>query len=108
MLPQQKSMISIIEKVHQYGCPVVVGGPDPSSQPHLYQAADYLVQGEGEITIPMFIEDLGKGCGSGEYKSDELSDMTKAIVPRFDLIRFQDYIQVGIQYSRGCPFNCEF
>lgn len=108
MLPQQQSMISIIDKAHQYGCSVVVGGPDPSSQPNLYQSADYLVQGEGEVTIPMFIQDLEKGCKSGEYKSVDRADMTKAVVPRFDLIRFQDYIQVGIQYSRGCPFNCEF
>jgi radical SAM superfamily enzyme YgiQ (UPF0313 family) len=108
MLPQQRSVLSIIDKAHQYGCPVVVGGPDPTSQPHLYESADYLVLGEGEITIPMFIQDLGKGCKSGEYKSSEKADMTKVVVPRFDLIRFKDYLQVGIQYSRGCPFNCEF
>jgi len=108
MLPQQQSVFSIINKAHQYGCPVVVGGPDPSSQPNLYQSADYLVQGEGEVTIPMFIQDLGNGSQSGEYKSDEKAEMTDAVVPRFDLIRFKDYIQVGIQYSRGCPFNCEF
>ncbi len=108
MLPQQQGMISLINKVHQYDCTVVIGGPDPSSQPHLYQSADFLVQGEGEVTIPMFIQDLEKGCKSGEYKSDDKADMTNAVIPRFDLIRFQDYIQVGIQYSRGCPFNCEF
>ncbi|MBS3767997.1 MAG: B12-binding domain-containing radical SAM protein [Candidatus Cloacimonetes bacterium] len=108
MLPQQQSIFSIIDKAHRYGCPVVVGGPDPSSQPNLYQSADYLVQNEGEITIPMFIQDLEKGCKSGEYKTDEKADMTKAVVPRFDLIQFKDYIQVGIQYSRGCPYNCEF
>jgi len=108
MLPQQQNMISIIDKAHQHGCSVVVGGPDPTSQPNLYQSADYLVQGEGEVTIPMFIQDLGKGCKSGEYKSADRADMTKAVVPRFDLIRFQDYIQVGIQYCRGCPYNCEF
>ena len=108
MLPQQRSIISIINKAHQYGCPVVVGGPDPSSQPNLYQCADYLVHGEGEITIPMLIQDLEKGCRSGEYKSHERADMTQAVVPRFNLIRFKDYIQVGIQYTRGCPFNCEF
>jgi len=108
MLPQQQSMLSIIDMAHQHDCPVVVGGPDPTSQPNLYQSADYLVLGEGEITIPMFIRDLERGCKSGEYKSDDWADMTKAVVPRFDLIKFQDYIQVGIQYSRGCPFNCEF
>ncbi len=108
MLPQQKSMISIINKAHQYGLPVVIGGPDPTLQPQMYQSADYLVLGEGEVTIPMFIQDLEKGSKRGEYRSDERADMTRAVVPRFDLIRFKDYIQVGIQYSRGCPFNCEF
>lgn len=108
MLPQQQGMLSIIDKAHQHGRPVVLGGPDPSSQPHLYQSADYLIHGEGEISIPLFLQDLGKGCGSGEYKSAEKADMTNAVVPRFDLIRFEDYLQVGIQFSRGCPFNCEF
>ncbi len=108
MLPQQQGMISVIDKAHKHGCVVVAGGPDPSSQPHLYQSADYLVHGEGEVTIPLLVEDLEKNCRSGEYKSTERADMTKAVVPRFDLIRFKDYIHVGIQYSRGCPFNCEF
>jgi radical SAM superfamily enzyme YgiQ (UPF0313 family) len=101
-------MLSIIKRAHQYGCTVVVGGPDPTSQPHLYQTADFLVHGEGEIGIPMFLEDLGKSCKSGEYKSDKRANMMEAMIPRFDLIRFKDYIQVGLQFSRGCPFNCEF
>jgi len=108
MLPQQRGVLSVIEKAHQHGCPVVVGGPDPSSQPNIYQSAEFLVHGEGELTIPMFIDDLEQGCTSGEYQSDEKPDLTNTAVPRFDLIRFKDYIQVGIQYSRGCPFNCEF
>ncbi len=108
MLPQQQGMLSVIDKAHEYGCPAVIGGPDPTSQPHLYQTADYLVHGEGEITIPMFIEALERGEKSGEYNSPDMADMTQAVIPRFDLIRFKDYIQVGVQYSRGCPFNCEF
>ncbi|MCB2203700.1 B12-binding domain-containing radical SAM protein [bacterium] len=108
MLPQQKSVLSIIERANGFGCPVVVGGPDPTSQPDKYRSADYLVRGEGEITIPMFLEDLTNGSTGGEYWSEEHADMTLAVVPRFDLIQFRDYIQVGIQYSRGCPFDCEF
>ncbi|MBN1464372.1 DUF4070 domain-containing protein [candidate division KSB1 bacterium] len=108
MLPQQQSMLAIIEKAHRYGRPVLVGGPDPTSQPAIYQSADYLVQGEGEMTIPLFIQDIGRGSKTGEYKSDEKADMSNAVVPRFDLVRFKDYLQMGIQYSRGCPFNCEF
>ena len=97
-----------IYKAHLHGCPVVVGGPDPSSQPDLYRSADFLILGEGEVTIPMFIKDLEKGAKSGEYKSTKKADMTKTAVPRFDLIDFKDYLQIGIQYSRGCPFSCEF
>ncbi|MCP4986779.1 MAG: B12-binding domain-containing radical SAM protein, partial [Colwellia sp.] len=77
MLPQQEGMLSIIDKAHLNNCPVAVGGPDPTSQPGLYQSADYHVHGEGEITIPMFIQDLGKGSKGGEYKSAEMADMTK-------------------------------
>jgi radical SAM superfamily enzyme YgiQ (UPF0313 family) len=108
MLCQQEGTVSIIEKSHRNGCPVVVGGPDPTSQPGVYKSADYLVCGEGEITIPMFLQDLEKGCTSGEYNSTEMADMTKAVLPRFDLIRFKDYLMVGVQFSRGCPYNCEF
>jgi radical SAM superfamily enzyme YgiQ (UPF0313 family) len=108
MLPQQSETLSIIERAHKFSCRVIAGGPDPSSQPNLYQSSDYLVLGEGEISIPMFILALENGCTSGEFKSDEKAHMNKAVIPRFDLIRFKDYIQVGIQCTRGCPFNCEF
>jgi len=108
MLPQQKGILSVIDKAHSHGCPVVAGGPDPTSQPELYNSADFLVLGEGEVSIPLFIKDLEKGLKSGKYISAERADMTKTVVPRFDLIKFKDYLQVGMQYSRGCPFNCEF
>jgi radical SAM superfamily enzyme YgiQ (UPF0313 family) len=108
MLPQQIAILDIIDLAHKHNRPVIVGGPDPTSQPNLYQSADYLVLGEGEITIPMMLNDLEKGCKSGEYISSEVADMTKAVVPRFDLIKFSNYIHLNIQFTRGCPFNCEF
>jgi radical SAM superfamily enzyme YgiQ (UPF0313 family) len=108
MLPQQTNMIALISRAHALGCTVVVGGPDPTHQPELYQEADYLVLGEGEITIPMFIDDLKKGVKKGKYVSDKMADMLQSVVPRYDLIRFNDYIMIGLQFIRGCPFNCEF
>ena len=108
MLPQQKSMLELIERAHRLNCVVVVGGPDPTSQPELYKEADFLVLGEGEITIPLFIEDLKRGATTGKYSSADRADMQKAVIPRYDLIRFDDYIMIGLQYIRGCPFNCEF
>ena len=108
MLPQQKGILTVIHRAHSVGKPVAVGGPDPSSQPYIYKQADYVVMGEGEVTIPPFVQDLIKGVASGLYRSDRRADMSKSVVPRFDLIRFADYMRVGVQFSRGCPFNCEF
>ncbi|MDH4263674.1 MAG: B12-binding domain-containing radical SAM protein [Spirochaetia bacterium] len=108
MLPQQKGMLKIIERAHSAGLPVVIGGPDPTAQPEIYKDADYLVSREGELTIPMFLKDLQKGAKKGVYIDDTMADMTKSPIPRYDLINFKNYIHVGIQYSRGCPFICEF
>jgi radical SAM superfamily enzyme YgiQ (UPF0313 family) len=108
MLPQQVGIQEIISLSHKKHKPVVVGGPDPTSQPNLYQSADYLVLGEGEITIPMLLNDLGNGSKSNVYISSDFADMSQAVVPRYDLINFNNYIHLNIQFTRGCPFNCEF
>jgi len=108
MLTQQKRVLNTIQRGHHHGKAVVVGGPDPTSQPEIYSQADFLVLGEGEVTIPLLIEDIGKGVQSGVYRSDLRADMGEAVIPRFDLVRFADYMRVGIQFSRGCPYNCEF
>lgn len=108
MLPQQPHTLAIIERAHTYNLPVVVGGPDPTSQPELYKSADFLVLGEGEKSIPLFLKALEIGYIKGRFQSDEKAEMNDAVIPRFDLIRFKDYLQVGIQCTRGCPYNCEF
>jgi radical SAM superfamily enzyme YgiQ (UPF0313 family) len=108
MLTQQKSMLNFIQRAHNLDRIVMVGGPDPTSQPDIYQEADFLVLDEGEITIPMFLNDLQKGVKSGRYSSDDKANMLEAVVPRYDLINFRNYLMIGLQFVRGCPFNCEF
>lgn len=108
MLPQQKSLLELIERTHKQNRNIVIGGADPTSQPDLYKGADYLVLGEGEVTIPMFLQDLKKGIQKGVYVSEDKANMLEAVIPRYDLIRFKDYIMMGVQFIRGCPFNCEF
>jgi radical SAM superfamily enzyme YgiQ (UPF0313 family) len=108
MLPQQSSMLNLIHRAHDLDRIVVVGGSDPTSQPDVYLDADFLVLGEGEVTIPMFLNDLQRGAKSGRYFSEEKPSMLKAVIPRYDLINFKNYIMIGLQFSRGCPFNCEF
>lgn len=109
MLPQQPFILKLMERVHARGKRLVTGGPDPSSQPEIYKKSDYLVLGEAEDSIVPFLCDLEKGIKSGIYHpSEHRPDITKSPVPRFDLLNFKDYLMIGVQYSRGCPFNCEF
>jgi len=108
MVPQQRSLLSLIDLCHTHGKRIVVGGQDPTSQPEVYATADYLVLDEGEMTIPKFLADLEAGATHGIYRSAEKPDVTQSPTPRFDLLELTKYLHVGIQFSRGCPLNCEF
>jgi radical SAM superfamily enzyme YgiQ (UPF0313 family) len=109
MLPQQPFILKLIDRVQARGKKIVTGGPDPTSQPEIYKKSDYLVLGEAEDSIKLFLSDLENGVNGGVYyPSENRPDMAGSPVPRFDLLRFKDYLMIGVQYSRGCPFNCEF
>ncbi|MEZ4585416.1 MAG: B12-binding domain-containing radical SAM protein [Gemmatimonadales bacterium] len=108
MLPQQLDTLELIGRVRKRGKTVVVGGPDATSSPHVYREADHLVLGEGEVTLPPFLADLQTGAAKPIYRSPELADVETSPTPRFDLIRFDRYNHIGVQWCRGCPFNCEF
>ena len=108
MMPQQLDCLDLIRRARALGKKVVVGGPDPTSSPHLYMEADHLVLGEGELTVPKFVADLQRGEAKKVYQDGSKADMTQSPTPRFDLLRFNLYNHVGIQFCRGCPFNCEF
>jgi radical SAM superfamily enzyme YgiQ (UPF0313 family) len=109
MLPQQAETLRLIELCHLRGKPVVVGGPDPTSSPHIYAAADFQVLGEAEGIIDEFVAAWESGARSGVFTAPKFqADVTKTPVPRFDLLNFHDYLYLGVQYSRGCPFTCEF
>jgi len=109
MLPQQFKILRLIDQAHSRRKKVVVGGPDPTSQPQIYTNADYLVLGEAEDSIVPFLDALNKGAEKGTFlPGEEKPDIRKSPVPRFDLLNFKDYLRMGIQFSRGCPYNCEF
>ncbi len=108
IVSQQLEIFALIARVHSLGRKIVVGGPEPTSQPYLYAEADFLVKGEGENTVPLLLEDLARGIERGVYSSAEKPVLKRSPVPRFDLIDFQNYLMMGIQTSRGCPYNCEF
>lgn len=109
MLPQQADTLRLIDECRAAGKPVVVGGPDPTSSPHIYEKADFRVLGEAEGVIDDFIAAWEGGARSGVFTAPKFqADVTRTPVPRFDLLKFDDYLYLGVQYSRGCPFTCEF
>ena len=108
MLPQQDGLVDVIDKAKKDGKFVIVGGPDPTSQPEIYKNADALVLNEGEITIPLWLDAWRKGNPRGIFTTAEKPDVSLTPIPRFDLVNFSNYFYMGVQYARGCPFNCEF
>jgi radical SAM superfamily enzyme YgiQ (UPF0313 family) len=109
MLPQQIDTLHIIRLAQSRGKPVIVGGPDPTSNPEPYSQADFLVLGEAEGIIQKFVEAWNAGERRGRYEAEKFTvDVSNSPIPRFDLLNFKHYLYVGVQFSRGCPFNCEF
>jgi radical SAM superfamily enzyme YgiQ (UPF0313 family) len=110
MIVQQEDFHHLIRKAVQSGKKVAVGGPYPTSLPKhsLDSGADYLVLDEGELTVPQFLNALAVGDEQGGFRAEEKPDVTLSPMPRFDLLKRDDYLMMAIQFSRGCPFNCEF
>ena len=109
MLPQADHALEVIARCRAAGVPVCVGGPDATSRPDLYAASDFRVLGEAEGILDRFIAAWQAGERGGTFEAVKFqADVTTSPVPRWDLIDFNDYLFVGLQYSRGCPFTCEF
>ena len=109
MLPQQRDTLEVVDLCHAQGKPVAIGGPAVTSTPHIYEKADFRVLGEAEGVIDAFITAWESGAREGVFEIEKFTvDVTKSPVPRFDLLNFDHYLHIGVQFSRGCPFTCEF
>jgi len=105
---QQESARSVIARSKALGRKVVAGGPLFTAQHEDFEDVDHFVLNEAEITLPPFLEDLEAGSLKRLYTTEEWADMTTTPVPLWDLINPRQYAIMSIQYSRGCPFDCEF
>jgi len=109
MLAQHNDTAEVIRIAQKHGKPVVVGGPAITSVPEAYLQADFQVLGEAEGILEKFIEAWTNGVRKGVFSAEKFTaDVTKSPIPRFDLLKFDYYLHVGVQFSRGCPFTCEF
>ena len=108
MIIQRSSTDEVIARCRLRAKIILAGGPLFSARPEEFPDVDAIFINEGEDTIPKFISDWKAGHVAKIYKSNDWPNITKAPIPMWSLIRLKDYLTITVQFSRGCPFNCEF
>ena len=105
---QRSSAEQLIRRCKAAGLPIVAGGPLFTEEYDKFPEVDYFVLNEGEITLPLFLQDWEKGAPQHVYSTSEYADITQTPIPQWNLINMGDYDSMAVQFSRGCPFNCDF
>jgi radical SAM superfamily enzyme YgiQ (UPF0313 family) len=109
MSVQRRRMTEILEELKARGVFCVVGGPWVTVREDAFEGlADVVFIGEAEETWPQFLRDWSSGNQKARYEQLEKSDMTRVPTPRYDLLDMRQYLFGSVQFSRGCPFQCEF
>ena len=108
MLVQKESLTRVAAEARARGKRVVVGGPYVTTSNEDFTHADHVFIGEAETTLPLFVEELERGEPRRLYRAGERPAMSRAPIPDFKLAELKRYSAMAVQYSRGCPFQCEF
>ncbi len=108
MAIQRDSVKEVIAKCKEYGTKIVAGGPLFTSAHEEFPDVDHLILNEAELTLPEFLNDLEHGTPKHIYSSSSWADMKETPAPIWKLSKMRKYASMSIQYSRGCPFNCDF
>lgn len=108
MIVQRESARRIVARCKAADLKVVAGGPLFTSEYRQFAEVDHFVLNEAELTLPPFLADLERGSARRVYMTSELPDMCKTPVPLWELVDMNRYAAMSIQFSRGCPYNCEF
>lgn len=108
MVVQRSSTREVIQRVKKMGVKIVAGGPLFTTEPEQFDEVDHLVLNEAEVTLPQFLADLENGTPQHIYNTSKHPNITSTPLPLWSLIKMKKYSAMNLQYSRGCPFNCEF
>jgi radical SAM superfamily enzyme YgiQ (UPF0313 family) len=108
MVVQRGAARSAIERCKAAGLTVVAGGPLFTDEHDLFGEVDHFVLNEAELTLPAFLSDLEAGHAQHVYSSTEFADTQHTPVPLWGLLDLRSYATMAIQFSRGCPYNCDF
>ena len=108
MVVQRKSAQQTIERCKAVGLKVVAGGPLFTSEYEQFETVDHFILNEAELTLPEFLADFQRGSLKRIYTTSEYADIQETPIPMWELINLNRYATMSIQFSRGCPFNCDF
>jgi radical SAM superfamily enzyme YgiQ (UPF0313 family) len=108
MAVQRESAQKIVSRCKKAGVRIVAGGPLFTSEYERFDEVDHFVLNEAELTLPPFLADLEKGSARRVYTSTDFADIHKTPAPMWELANLKRYAAMSIQFSRGCPFNCDF
>jgi len=108
MIVQEKSARQVVARCREHGKPVIAGGPLFTSGHERFPDIPHLVLGEAETLMPRLVADMRAGRVQPRYHDEDKPDLATTPTPRWDLIRLGDYVTMPVQFSRGCPFDCEF
>ncbi|AVA24469.1 MULTISPECIES: radical SAM protein [unclassified Rhizobium] len=109
MIVQRFRMKEILTELRERNCFTVVGGPWVTVKEDYFEGlVDVTFIGEAEETWPQFLLEWAEGRHAGRYAQSDKTDMSKVPIPRFDLLKMDEYAVGSIQFSRGCPFTCDF
>jgi radical SAM superfamily enzyme YgiQ (UPF0313 family) len=108
MVVQKESAKEVIDRCKRLNIRVVAGGPLFTTGYEEFAGVDHFVLGEAEVTLPQFLTDLAKGCPQHIYSSNERPDISQTPIPLWSLLNMKNYSAMSLQYSRGCPFDCDF
>ena len=105
---QRESARAVLARCNASGVPVVAGGPLFTQESAAFPEVDHFVLNEAELTLPQFLADLERGSLQTMYTTDEFPDICQTPIPMYELLDMKQYDSMNLQFSRGCPFNCDF
>lgn len=108
MTVQKPSAQQVIRQCKAAGKKIVAGGPMFTLEHEAFPGVDHFVLNEAEVTLPEFLDDLARGEPKHMYTSTKMPDLRQSPVPLWELVNPRHYATMNIQFSRGCPYNCDF
>ncbi len=108
MVVQRRSAVEVIARCQSAGVPIVAGGPLFTMEHDHFVGVDHFVLDEAELTLPLFLADLERGCAQPIYRAQGYADLTTSPGPLWELADLQRYATMSVQYCRGCPYDCDF